>query len=412
MVKKKGLKIGPSKLDRFFHSARIFTQRYQGSIQTYLCGFLTGIFINVVSGSEFDKLITFPRNVIIGFSIVVIATLWIFRKILEWHYRKTRWESWFAKLLRERVDPVASPFADDVLAWGPIITVTQCPDLSQGWRLSKVRLKRQSYQFELPHNYREPYNHYYEENYQKKRFFDDGTKFMLTKNPSAFTDSPTLVLEIKETRYSTVLFYREQVMATGSDRDRLIEDFVKCKDTSPQAFGMQVVVITKDDKILATLRSPKVEHDPNTWSVSLEEQLSADKDFLGDTEGIVLRWGKRLLEEELGVDKFAYDDENLRILTVMLECYIVNCSLLGVFKLAITAEELDNRLKSMVRPDYEFQKWKFLTFKQLVSELRFRKELYPLHPSSGYRMLLVLIHKYGIPGLAEKMFGSELETEE
>lgn len=410
MIKKNRMKIGPSKLDKFLHSARVIVNRFQSKVATYLLGFLTGILINVVSGSDLNILKTFPRNVVIEVSVVVLIILPILRYSLEWHYRKTRWESWFAKFLVGNVDPLASPFAKDVLAWDKIITISQCPDLNEGWRLSDVRIVREHHKFEIPVQWEESYKHYFNENYHKKRFFNDGTKFMLTKNPRTFTDTPTLELDIKETRYSVVLFYREQIWYNHSDvQKRMIDDFVKSEESYPQALGMQVVVITSDNMILATRRSPKVEHDPSTWSVSLEEQLSADKDFDGDARRIVLRWGKRLLEEELGIDEEQYDEDNLRILTVMLECYIVNCSLFGVFRLAITAKELDNRIKSMVRKDYEFQDWKFITFEQLITELRSPShDSFPLHPSSGYRMLLVLAHKYGIPGLAERLFGIEI----
>jgi hypothetical protein len=161
---------------------------------------------------------------------------------------------------------------------------------------------------------------------------------------------------------------------------------------------MHAAVITSDEKVLLTERAPKVDYYPKIWSVSVEEQLT-EADLIPGNRGAVLRCGRRLLYEELGIEEVDYHTPNLRVLAVFLEAHILNCSLAAIFPLILSSEELANRLKAKPRTDYEFCNWTFLSFSELTKELI--RPTRPLHPTSGYRMLLALAWHFGVPRLVQ-----------
>jgi len=162
----------------------------------------------------------------------------------------------------------------------------------------------------------------------------------------------------------------------------------------PHTLCLHLIVITSDNKILRTFRSPKVEHYPETWSCSIEENFS-----LKDLEGNITLYNccKRLLWEELAINDEKYDEKDFKILSVFLEAKVLNISLCGVIYLKINSQNLNKILKNQPRIDYEFSDWDFLDFKEdsLISELVYPMKFY--HPTSGFRLLMVLIQRYGIP---------------
>ena len=187
-----------------------------------------------------------------------------------------------------------------------------------------------------------------------------------------------------------------------SKRDELIRKvFDELSILFPHSLCMHVIVVTEDDKVLITKRSPKVIYFPGTWSCSIEEQL-APQDLQESPNRIVLKWFKRLLQEELGLGSETYNENNLRILSVFLESDILSISICAHVVLDISSNELNQILKSLPRTDYEFTEWTFLTHKELLKELF--QPTRPYHPTSGYRMLMALIKRYGEPRVAAEFF--------
>lgn len=159
---------------------------------------------------------------------------------------------------------------------------------------------------------------------------------------------------------------------------------------------MHTIVVTRDSRVLLTERSPKVDCQPGTWSCSVEEQL-APQDFPPGVDHAALHWCRRLLWEELGLGHGAYREENLRILSVFLQQDVLNISHV---ELEITASELHHMLQRLPRMDYELSDWKFLPYEELMDELLRPTRVY--HPTSGYRMLMALIHRHGEPRIIEQ----------
>ena len=139
------------------------------------------------------------------------------------------------------------------------------------------------------------------------------------------------------------------------------------------------------------------------WSCSVEENL-APKDLEDGPDATVLNLFRRTLWEELGLDKNAYDDDTLRLLSVFLESELLNPALCGYAKLNLDSTTLDRILKGPAT-DIEFVEWDFLDWsrERLLGELRSPKYLY--HPTTGYRLLCMLLHQIGyVPKQSERFF--------
>ena len=286
--------------------------------------------------------------------------------------------------------------------WGDALSLQDCPKIREGWPMSQIELRHDNRTWLLPERYKGPFEKYYRENYEAKRFFDDREKFMLIRNPVAFFDSPTLKLEITSTRYSCHQYYLNNVAIIASERGPLIQQLINgsLEVQFAHTLCMHMVIVTSNNKMLITRRSPKVAYHPNTWSCSVEESLACE-DLKEGPSKAVLNWGKRLLWEELGLDTETFSADDLRVLSVFLESDSLNISLCAYVELKLSSDELDIILRGKPRTDYEFTEWDFEDFeeKKLLRELNQPKRSY--HPTSGYRMLMALLKRYGVPSRTE-----------
>ncbi len=225
---------------------------------------------------------------------------------------------------------------------------------------------------------------------------------MLIRNPTTFTDAPSLSLEVRPTKYSHVQFYRDNIAANSSEKTDLIEDLVRgsLQAKFPHSLCMHMVVLTSDNRLLLTQRSPKVAYSPQTWSASVEEQLSRD-DFAGGPEGIAFNWAARLLAEELGIAHDSYHPDDLRLLSVFLEADILNIAICVYADLRIEESELTARIQAGVRPDYEFDRFEFMDAdRETLTREVFRPTRH-YHPTSGLRLLYALLKRHGGPTESE-----------
>jgi pyrimidine deaminase RibD-like protein len=286
------------------------------------------------------------------------------------------------------------------LGWDEALTLLQCPSPREGWSLEKAIIRLvETKPFEIPKIYKRQYDEYHADLYQEHRFRDDKESFMLVKNPTAFTDSPSLILDVRPTKYSYLCFYRDYVSTLSARKDPLVEEFVQgraLKANFSGGFVMQMVVVTRDNKILLLLRSPKVDLAPNTWSVSVEEHISRE-DFSEGEEKVALRWAVRLLKEELGLDMDAYYKDSIRILSVFMETDCLYNSLCVYTPLRLDHKSLEVILKGRLKEDYEYVDFAFLDIDKqvLLGELVSPGRTY--HPTSGYRMLYAFIKIFGSP---------------
>jgi pyrimidine deaminase RibD-like protein len=302
-----------------------------------------------------------------------------------------------ASAIQRHKSVVVAPYIGT--GWGDDLSLQDCPTMREGWPMAKIDVRLFADDpFCLPDRHQQAYEDYFRREYDKKRFKHDGVKFMLSRNPTSFSDSPSLTLQLRPTKYSHVQYYRDNVAIIPSERNALLEELVRgtLEADFPHSFCMHMIVVTSDRKVLLTRRSPKVDYYPGTWSASVEEQL-APTDFEADSKNPVLAWGGRLLLEELGLGPDAYHHDNLRILSVFLESDILNTSLCAYAELKIDSATLEKVIRSQSRTDFEFTEWGFLDLQReaLLSELFQPTRQY--HATSGIRLMQTFLKNFGMP---------------
>ncbi|HNT77321.1 MAG TPA: hypothetical protein PKH77_20090 [Anaerolineae bacterium] len=398
-------------LDKWLFWGLRFIDKNENWLLTLISGFLLGRFTNEFSPPNSSladilngtfSVIDRPANYLSWLSVILLIAIPLLHRYLRYAYRKKKYIKIFESILNKHRSRIISHFPG--LAWDEALSLQTCPELHRGWAIDEISIQQNTTRFSLPTKYQKLYADYLEKNKDKLRFFDDGVKVMLTKTPVAFSDSPTLVLDTQETLYSQIQFYRDNVVGLSAERNTLIHSVIEGSVLFPHSLSMHAIVVASDDKILLTKRSPKVSYYPNTWSCSAEEQFSL-QDFQNRSRNCLTNWAERLLSEELGLTQDDYTKENLRVLAVFLESDILNISLCVHITLNIQYKELNQRLFLLPRTDYEFAEWAFVTHEDLASELLKPSRIY--HPSSGYRMLMALIKRYGEPVVAEKFLRSK-----
>ena len=348
-----------------------------------------------------------PANLLTWFSVATLVAIPVLNQTVSRLYKRRQYERIFAALVERHKSPSLAPFK--AIGWDGNLTLQSCPTLHRGWLTTEVKVYHNTVRYSIPKEYSQPYQEYFNRYYEEKRFFDDKPKIMLVKNPIAFSDSPTLILETQETLYSQVQFYRENVAVLTSKRDEYIRKAVQELSIDfPHPLCMHLILVTRDDKVLITKRAPKVAYFPGTWSCSIEEQLSL-QDVEESPSNVVQRWFERLLKEELGLESETYDKDNLRVLSVFLESEILAVSICAHAVVNLSSKELSHILEGLPRTDYEFLEWDFLSHEELLDELFHPSR--PYHPTSGYRMLMALIKRFGEPKLVDIFFARERRIE-
>lgn len=405
-----------SKFDRFIFWLYQLMSTIQGWFIALLSGFLLGRVTNELSFPYTNLLDVLkglfsttdrPLNFMTWLSLALLVAIPLTTHILTKLHRRRQYEKIFASLVQRHKDPLISPF--NLIGWNSAMSLQTCPELHWGWQASEVQLYHNTTRFSFPKEYEQSYQEYFDKYYQKKRFFDDGVKIMLTRNPVAFKDSSTLVLETQEGLFSQIQFYCDNIAVLSPKRDELIRKvFDELSVSFPHSLCMHIIIVTRDDKVFIAKRSPKVAdtYSPGRWSCSIEEQMSPQDLQEGSNRG-VLKWFERSLDEELGLGSETYNEDNLRILSVFLESNILNISVCAHAVLDISSAELNQIIEGLPRIDYEFTEWKFLTHKELLGELFHPTRSY--HPTSGYRMLMALIKRYGEPKVAAEFFSRDIK---
>jgi DNA-binding winged helix-turn-helix (wHTH) protein len=305
----------------------------------------------------------------------------------------------FAELVIHSRDPRITAYPG--FGWGSTLSLQDAPQYD-GWPMSEVELRwKKGDPFELNREKQKEYNRYFRKFYEEKRFRDDNTKFMLELNPIAFSDTTTLVLTARQCKYSQVQFFRDNV-ANRYEGDVLLDKLImgSLHAEFPHSLCMHAAVVTADRKLLRTQRSPKVAYYPGAWSCSVEENLTA-ADFKAKKNMRVLKWGLRLLKEELHVTAQSTSPNKMRVLSVFLESDILNISLCAEITLALSSSQLDTILKGHRRTDYEFTRWNYLELNKDILLKEIMQPSVPYHPTSSYRLVQVFLKHFGTPSEAE-----------
>jgi isopentenyldiphosphate isomerase len=374
-----------------------------------LLAFVSGVLINALSDPDLSG----PRQLLVRvydlrrplnwfavIATVLLVTIPVGRSFLRRYLSARNFATQLSEIYATHVSADIRVFHHGRIAWGDALVLQSCPDLPAGWKPGEIRI------------HREPTESKFRDATLEKTFKkwargreDDpdalGTTLRLKQNPVAFTDTPDLNLEVELNPWARTMFFKENVAPLAAERRKYIERALQGPIDFPHNLCFHAVIATSDDWILVTQRSPKVKYYPGTWSVSIEEQLST-KDFQTAETEAMEQWIRRLLFEELGIDKSGFDINNARVFAAFIETDVINCSLAGLITLSHDRQTLNAIIDSQPRPDYEFQDWDFISWSDLSKELIMPSRNY--HPSSGLRMYLAGISHYGVLDFGQQLY--------
>jgi len=377
-------------IDDVLFSVYRFLYRNGSVLISFMIGILSGRVVNELSNPNVktgtDLLVAMfslsdrPLNYTTWILAVGIGGVLACRVLLRKTEYEHRYQSVIGGMLkRYTVEPLKQY---DAISIDSVLTLQSCPNLNQGWALDEIAWEHQPTIFISSDE--QTVGAYGE---------DDNLKVMLINNPSAFTDTTRLNIKTQMTLFSYIRRYQEQIKCNLDLREKLIEDLIRKGIISfPHSLCVHIIIVTQDDKVLFTKRSPKTAYYPGRWSCSIEEQINV-ADLKDDPiEACV----KRALEEELGLDNTFYAKGCIRVLSVFLEADIMNIAFCVIVYLNIQAQGLDDIIKSMPRADYEFIESDYLDFRKLPKAIIKEFEQFtPYHPTTRYRMLMAFINRYG-----------------
>jgi isopentenyldiphosphate isomerase len=372
--------------------------------------YLLGVLVNAQSDPSLVKPIPLilrlydvrpkPLNWVNWFATAIVILLPPIRFAVNRFARSRNYVVRLSQTYSSKIDSFLAPYQRGRIAWGPELILQSCPDIHKGWPLAEVEIKHDRSRFVLQPQFRTGYERYLAVNKAQGRFVDDRTLLMLTKNPDVFSDRPTLILHVQELLYSEFSFFKENVAVLADQRHQYIGEVLNGTIRFPNSLCLHMVVLTSDGYLLLTQRSTKVDMFKAMWSCSVEEQLNL-VDLKGSEKDFAKNWCERLLFEELGVEPDGYDLQNSRVFAVFIESDVLNLNLAGITLLKHDRKTLDAIIDKHPRTDYEFQTWEFVAWNDLPKELMLPSR--PYHPSSGLRMFLAGIHKFGAPAFGKRI---------
>lgn len=318
--------------------------------------------------------------------------------------KKRRWEISLAKLARERTACSIAPFSTNAITWGENLTLQLCPDLQHGWQMAslQIRLVPGGHVYSLLPTDRTAYDEFRQTHSGERWYHDDSDSFRLTTNPISFSDSPQLILEVQRCKYSQVQYTNHVLALPFPEKQKLLQCVTDGTIPFANVLAIHAVVVTSDDFVLGTFSSAKKDYFSQLWSFSIEEQLRADDLAPSDLRARAVAWMKRALFEELGVTEADYITDNLRVLSVFIEGHNLNCGLCCIARLSSDCHTLEDIISAKPRTDYEFSDHRFFSIDEAISILR--HPTIPLHPTSEYRLFVVLSHLLTPPTLARRLF--------
>lgn len=101
----------------------------------------------------------------------------------------------------------------------------------------------------------------------------DGTKYCLVNTPFVTEESPTLVLELKKTKYSIIETTRK-LLEQNSALSEKYSNVILEKNKLPTSLCLHFIIRLVNGKILCMKRSGRMAYYPNYWSMTGEEQFS------------------------------------------------------------------------------------------------------------------------------------------
>jgi isopentenyldiphosphate isomerase len=372
----------------------------------FFAGYLVGIFGNALTDDSIRNVGDLAsrlfdargRPVVLANWLVVLVTLFLLLSpaLLRWSGRGVQRRLRAVDVLRQsRPEFLSNQLA---LAVDGAVTLAQCPDFHVGWRLSeKDVVFRHTDERWSPPSARAAHRKAFASRFERDGRYDS-TQIRLLNSPAPFTDAPQLRLETGSVRFSDVQFFRDEMLRPESIPGRVNEAVDSRRIDFPAGMTAQVLVVTSDAKVLLTQRSMKVFWFPGRWSASIEENMTLEDIQTGGNSAQALRaLLVRALREELGLaEGDDYDADDGRILSVFLETadQVLATHLCMAVRLGISRDDLDARIQLSDRPDHEFRRWTFASYRQCVPYLAAKPSPW-FHPTSRYRLLMLLLHVWG-----------------
>lgn len=297
-----------------------------------------------------------------------------------------------ARLVNQNKDGLIQPYS--AIGWGKTITMLNCPTIQEGWPLGSISICPDVGAFDIDPDMVAEYQSF--KTTMRFGSYGDNTKYMLTTNPTSFSDNPELHLHVTSCLWSHLMFYRRKLNDTAflqrsidrAFRGDLVLDF-------PNSLCLHIIVVTSDSMVVITKRPPDVTYFPGAWSATIEEQLSTG-DISSEPAGARMSaWAQRALWEELGLSNDVYDEDDFRVLSVFLEGDALNVSLCAIVQLKIDRHEISSRLRSGLRVDRELTEFDFIFLERstILNELLNPSRTY--HPTTAYRFLYAFLNRFG-----------------
>jgi hypothetical protein len=340
--------------------------------------------------------------------VILMLAVWLGERALAYYCKRRRWELLLADFARERTSRSITPFSSSTITWDENLTLQLCPDFQLGWKVDEIELRfvKGRHAFALPRTDQALYNQFREQNKSKRWYQNDMDSCRLAKNPVSFSDSPELILEVQQCKYSQAQYTNHRLAPDHHRKQEAIQSVLRGDIPFANVFVIHAVIITDDDQLLGTESSMKKDYFGGCWSFSIEEQLRVDDMSASDVHQRVGTWMKRALSEELGVaEPDDYITDNVRGLSVFIEGHNLNCGLCCVARLSINAATLSALIGAKPRADYEFTDYRFFSIDEAIEMLRY--PTLSLHPTSEYRLFLALSYLLTPPKVARKLFRQE-----
>ncbi len=165
----------------------------------------------------------------------------------------------------------------------------------------------------------------------------------------------------------------------------------------PNLITVTPVVVTSDNRVLVSRRSPEVFYYPAHWEISISEQMNPNEPL--DRDSFFFGAIKRGIWEELGQVEIS----RIRVLGLYREVSSLNVNVGALVRVAVREEEIQKAmLRAIDRDEHsvvEFQAWNPENLVRLLSSSYYQSytssELSgPYHPSSRMRLLLAMLAEF------------------
>lgn len=172
----------------------------------------------------------------------------------------------------------------------------------------------------------------------------------------------------------------------------------------PNILGLHGILETSDNMIVVTQRSRSVKYHPLHWSVSFEEQLEPSDLVSGGAAFHAA--GSRGVNEEFLFEGAAVPS-NCRLLALLIESRILNPAVVAYIRIPFSSDDLLERQRDLPQDREEFEQGKVsfvpgnvevlarLATSEGFDTANHALDFSPWHPTSRYRLLIAMIHKFG-----------------